>query len=122
MPGLCKLWFQEADYPGWSIDEFRLPCLGTDDLDELAFPHIIPGDVLIAGPSGMRMVEEPVLQTIQNRVFPPAAMTVVQDPTAFHDLLDGMQHTPILLVAPHGAAPGNFTGCLVGHMKPRSIL
>ena len=100
MPGLCKSWFQEADYPGWIIDEFRLPRLGTDDLDELAFPHIIPGDVLIAGPSGMRMVEESVPQAIQNRVFPPAAMTVVQHPTAFHDLLDGMQHTPILLVAP----------------------
>ena len=68
----------------------------------------------------MRMVEEPVPQAIQNRVFPPAAMTVVQHPTAFHDLLDGMQHTPILLVAPHGAAPGNFTGCLADHMKPES--
>lgn len=97
--------------------EFQLPRLGTDDLDERALFHILPGDVLIAGLVGMHTVEEPVPQAIQDRIFPPATMTVVQHPTAFHAPLDGVKHTPIPLPAPHGTVPGDFTGCNVDYMK-----
>ena len=119
-PGPCKSWLQQADYPGRIIDEFRLPCLGADDLDERALPHILPGDVLIAGPVGMHMVEEPVPQAIQDQVFSPVTMTVVQYPTAFQGPLDGVNRTPTPLPAPHGAVPGDFTGCRVDRMKLRT--